>query len=113
MILPEVLALAPFAGERFQRAADGDVVPAPHTGIVYALDGARFVAAAASRRALMRRLAGYVGRHAEQRLWPDDARRVQNLLAEAAHEEAVELYFALVGERWEEEWILIANPAAS
>ena len=93
--------------------AEDAVFPAPHTAVVYAIDGVRFVAAATSRRALLRRVAQYVERHAGDRLWANDARRVHHLLDVAAHEEAVELYFALVGERWDEEWIVLSDPAAS
>jgi hypothetical protein len=97
-----------------QPAAVGDrVVPAPHTALVYALDGVRFVAAASSRRALMRRVAEYVQRQAGEMLWEGDARRVDQLLVGAAYEEAVELYFALVGKRWDEEWILLTDPQAA
>jgi hypothetical protein len=92
---------------------DDRVIPAPHTAIVYALDGVRLIAAAASRHALMRRVAEYVRRQAGEMLWANDARRVDQLLAERAHEEAVELYFALVGQRWDEEWIVLADPTAS
>ena len=99
-------------GER-QGAAEGGVVPTPHTAVVYALDGVRFVAAAPSRRALMRRVADYVQRHAAEKLWADDARYVHQLVAGSAHEEAVELYFALVGQRWDEEWIVLTDPGAS
>jgi len=95
------------------RVADGTVVRAPHTAVVHAPDGVRFVAAAASRHALMRRIADYVRRHADERLWASDAPRVHELLAAAAHEEAVELYFALVGQRWDEEWIVVTDPGAS
>jgi hypothetical protein len=97
----------------YRPGTDDRVVAASHTAIVYALDGTRFVAAATSRRALMRRVVGYVERRAEQALWEADALRVHQLLADGAHEEAVELYFAVVGQRWDEEWILITDPAVS
>jgi hypothetical protein len=84
-----------------------------HTAVVYAPDGVRLVAAAPSRRALIRRIADYVERHANETLWPNDTRLVHQLLAEAAHEQAVELYFALVGERWDEEWIVFGGPHVS
>jgi hypothetical protein len=89
------------------------LVPASHTAFVYAFDGVRFTASARSRRALMERLADYVRRHAGDRLWPQDARRVDQLLDGGAHEEAVELYFAVVGQRWDEEWVVLADPFAS
>ena len=94
-------------------AVDGAFIAASHTALVYALDGVRFVATATSRRVLMRRVAHYVERNADERLWANDASRVRLLLANGEHEEAVELYFALVGERWDEEWIVVADPSAS
>jgi hypothetical protein len=96
-----------------QGAVEDGIVPAPYTAVVYALDGVRLVAAATSRRALMQRVADYVQRHAGERLWATDARRVHQLVAGAAHEDAVEYYFAMVGQRWDEEWIILADPAAS
>lgn len=98
---------------RLAASDDGVVISAPHTALVYALDGVRFVATAASRRALMRRVAQYVERHAGDALWPNDALRVRRLLEDGAHEEAVELFFALTGERWDEEWIVVTDPLAS
>jgi hypothetical protein len=99
---------------RHAATGGGVAVPAPpHTPLVYALDGVRFVASAASRRALMQRVAQYVEQNAGERLWAGDARRVRQLVGDGAHEEAVELYFALVGERWDEEWIVVTDPSAS
>jgi hypothetical protein len=94
-------------------AVGGRALPAVHTALVYALDGVRFVAAATSRRALILRVAEYVGRETNNRLWPADARQVETLLAGGAHEEAVELYFALVGKRWDDEWLLVTDPLAA
>jgi hypothetical protein len=98
---------------RHAASADGVVFPLPHTALVYALDGVRFVATAASRRALMRRVAHYVERHADDALWANDASRVRRLLEDGAHEEAIELYFALAGQRWDDEWIVVTDPSAS
>lgn len=98
---------------RHAASADGVIVPAPHTAFVYALDGVRFVAAAASHRAVIRRVAQYVERRADDALWANDAGRVRRLLEDGAHEEAVELYFALAGQRWDEEWIVVTDPSAS
>jgi hypothetical protein len=98
---------------REQGAVNDGIVPAAYTGIVYALDGVRFVAAATSRGALMRRVADYVRQRAGESLWGTDARHVHELLARAAHEDAIELYFAVVGQRWDEEWFVLADPNAS
>jgi hypothetical protein len=103
---------APAAPVRLGTAGDR-LIPAPHTALVYALDGLRFVATAASRRTLIRRLADYVERRTSDSLWPADARQVEMLLAHGAEEEAVELYFALVGKRWDEEWLFLTDPCAT
>jgi hypothetical protein len=84
-----------------------------HTAVVYAADGVRLVATAASHPALTRRIADYVQKHASDRLWPRDAYLVHQALADAAHEVAVELYFAFVGQRWDEEWIVLGDPSAA
>ena len=103
----------PVAAGQSLRAVGDRVVPASHTALVYALDGVRLVATAASRPALMRRLAEYVGRQACEMLCANDAHRVEALLGDQAYDEAVELYFVLVGERWDEEWIVVTDPYAS
>lgn len=76
-----------------------------HVAAVYAADGigVRLLTAASSAEALTARVATYVERQAEYLLWPADAERVRALLAEGKRREAVELYFAKVGERWERE----------
>lgn len=98
---------------REQGTVAAGIVPALHTAVVYALDGVRFVAAAPSRRTLIGHLADYVRRCAADSLWASDARHVDDLLARGAHEDAVDLYFAVVGQRWDEEWIVLADPTAS
>lgn len=67
----------------------------------------RFVTAASSRAGLSKRLAAYLRRRAGDRLWASDARRLRWLCAAKQFDGAVELYFASVGERWDEEWLLI------
>jgi len=97
---------------RHAAVEDGGVGLPPHTALVYALDGVRFVAAAASRLALMRRVARYVERNVGDRRWANDAARVRQLLEHGAPDEAVVLSFALVGQRWDEEWIVVTYPSA-
>ncbi len=98
---------------RHAAAEDGGGVSPPHSAFVYALDGVRFVATAASRRALVRRVAYYVERNVGDRLWANDAARVRLLLENGAHADAIDLYFALVGQRWDDEWIVVTDPSAS
>ena len=82
-------------------------------GVVHAADGVRYSAAAGSRKELIQRLAEYARQRGDHVLLPDHARHLRNLLARRELEAAVELYFGLVGERWDEEWLVTAvvNPA--
>ena len=75
---------------------------------VHAADGLRFVTVAESRAELVGRLAGYIRRRAVHVLRGDHARHLLALLARGEGEAAVEVYFGLVGERWEEEWLVTA-----
>ena len=90
------------------------ISPARHAGaelfvaLVHAADGVRFAEVADSRPQLVRRLADYVRRHAVHLLRADHARHVRGLLARGELEAAVEVYFHLVGERWDEEWLVTA-----
>lgn len=54
---------------------------------------------------LQRQLADYVERHADAQLSECNADLVHSLLDKEAIEEAVQLYFARVGERWDQEWL--------
>jgi hypothetical protein len=83
----------------------------PHVAVVLAADGVRFVASGHSRDALRARLAEYVASNAE-RLWSADEARVRRLLALGDADAAVAHYFATVGARWDEEW-LVGDPTAS
>jgi len=76
--------------------------------VVHAVDGVRFTAAAPSRRELVHRVAEYVQRWGGYVLRPDHARHLRGLLARGECEAAVELYFALVGKRWDKEWLVTA-----
>jgi hypothetical protein len=76
---------------------------------VVAVDGVRFVAAAHTRAALFRELAAYVRARAHDQLWPGDALIVEGLLESGDDHAAVERYFVSVGERWDEEWLVISD----
>ena len=76
--------------------------------VVHAADGVRFATAADSRTELVRRLAEYVARRAAHVLHAEHARHVRGLLARGEPEAAVEAYFGLVGERWDDEWLVTA-----
>ena len=78
----------------------------PYIAAVAAADGIRFATTAATRGELVSRLAEYVRDHARVQLWPADALRVRALLHLGDAEGAVAHYFARVGERWDEEWLI-------
>ena len=98
-------------------AAKGHVSPAGRAGaelfvaVVHGTDGVRFAEVADSRPRLVRRLADYVRRRAMHQLSANHARHVRGLLARGELEAAVEVYFRLVGERWDEEWLVTAAVA--
>lgn len=74
--------------------------------VVHAADGIRLAVAAESRLEVVRRLAEYARRRAAHALRPDHARHLRALLARGELEGAVEVYFALVGQRWDKEWLV-------
>jgi len=77
-----------------------------YTGVVLAADGVRLAVVTASRLELVRRLADYVLRRSDHGLWAHHARYLRAVLARGEPEAAVELYFGLVGERWDDEWLV-------
>jgi hypothetical protein len=79
-----------------------------YVAVVHAVDGVRFTTAAASRRELVHRIAEYVQRWGGYVLRPDHARHLRGLLARGEWEAAVELYFGVVGKRWDKEWLVTA-----
>ena len=83
-----------------------------YVAVVHAVDGVRFTAAAGSRRELIHRIAEYVQQWGGYVLRPDHARHLRGLLARGEWEAAVELYFALVGKRWDKEWLVTAVASA-
>ena len=90
-------------------STDADpTVPTLYVAVVHADDGVRFMTAANSRRDLVLRVAEYVREWGGYLLRPDHARHLRSLLARGESEAAVELYFALVGKRWDKEWLVTA-----
>jgi hypothetical protein len=74
-----------------------------HVAAVYAYDGIRLLAASRCAQAVTERVAAYVAAQADVLLWPRDAQRVRTLLEVGETQEAIAVYFARVGERWERE----------
>ena len=85
-----------------------DAEPALFLAVVHADDGVRFMTVASSRRDLVHRVAEYVRKWGGYLLRPDHARHLRSLLLRGESEAAVELYFALVGKRWDKEWLVTA-----
>jgi hypothetical protein len=88
--------------------ATGTASQTQFVAIVHAADGIRFAVAAATRRELIQRLAEYARQRGDHALRPDHARHLRALLVRGELEAAVETYFGLVGQRWDEEWLVTA-----
>ena len=79
-----------------------------YIAVVHAADGVRFSAVAESRYELVHRIADYVRQWGGYLLRPDHARHLRGLLARGEWEASIELYFGLVGKRWDKEWLVTA-----
>lgn len=84
-----------------------------YSAIVWAPDGIRVAAACRTEHALLQRLARYALRHAGQQLWSADAQRVQSLADRGDLEAAVAHYFLRVGDRWDEECLVLFRTCVS
>jgi hypothetical protein len=84
-----------------------------YIAVVHAADGVRFSAVAESRYELVHRIAEYVRQWGGYVLRPDHARHLRGLLARGEWEAAIELYFGLVGKRWDKEWLVTAAAATA
>ena len=82
--------------------------PDLYIAVVHAADGVRFSAVAESRYELVHRIADYVRQWGGYLLRPDHARHLRGLLARGEWEASIELYFGLVGKRWDKEWLITA-----
>lgn len=80
------------------------------TAVVQARDGVLFAAAADSAYELVTEVAAFVRQRCVDVLWPDDAQRVCGLLDQRNPYAAIALYFARVGDRWDEEWLELSLP---
>lgn len=75
----------------------------PLTAVVHGVDGVRFVATAATGMQLAARVADYIRARCDDVLWPGAAREVRALIDDGKTFAAIALYFAHVGDRWDEE----------
>lgn len=104
---------AKLASNSSAEAEQRQAAHALYIAVVHAVDGVRFTTAAASRRELVHRVAEYVQRWGGYVLRPDHARHLRGLLARGEPEAAVELYFGVVGKRWDKEWLVTAVVASN
>lgn len=77
--------------------------------VVWAIDGPRFAAVAATEEDCLSQIGRYVAEQAPWQLWPPSAGRVATLLAAGDQAAAVREYFTHVGERWDAEWLTTAR----
>jgi hypothetical protein len=79
-------------------------VPQPkYTATVYATDGIRFTASAECPQHLLAQIVSYIRERCDHVLWPAAASEVNSLLDDDKPYAAIALYFANVGERWDQE----------
>ena len=101
---PSIMAHRNDLGENTPETAENAV----YIAVVHADDTVRFATSAPTRSELAKRLAEYVRRWGDHVLRPDHAHHLRGLLLRGECEAAVEFYFGLVGERWDEEWLVTA-----
>ena len=87
----------------------GDGPGALFVAVVHTIDTVRFVAVSTLRAELLRQLAHYAAQRGPDALRAADADRLRALLADGEPEAAVAHYFATVGQRWDEEWLVTAR----
>ena len=87
--------------------------PATFVAVIHESDHVLFTASTLTRAALIEAIAEYVARNANFLLWAPDARRVHRLLRAGQAEAAVEHYFACVGDRWDNQWLVTTAVSAS
>ena len=74
--------------------------------IVHSSDGIHLVTTGPEDAAFAE-VGDYVRCRAEHQLWPDDAARLMTLLEQGRVRDAVDLYFARVGDRWDREYLAV------
>jgi hypothetical protein len=79
------------------------VSQANFTAVVHAADGVRFVAKADCPERLASQIVDYILARCDEVLWPSAAKQVRALIGDRQLYAAIALYFAQVGERWDEE----------
>lgn len=72
-----------------------------HLAVIHGPDEIYDLVAARNREAMVARLAERLQEDADLQLFRPDADRFRALIEEGRHEEAVEMYFARVGRKWD------------
>jgi hypothetical protein len=72
-----------------------------HLAVIHGPDEIYGLVAARNREAMVARLAERLQEDADLQLFQSDADRFRALIEEGRHEEAIETYFARVGEKWD------------
>ena len=90
------------------RTAPEEVPEEVMMAVVHTRDRVRFMAFASRRDELIERIACYVRESAADVLWAHDAASVRDFLDAGDLDAAITHYFATVGRRWDEEWLVTA-----
>jgi hypothetical protein len=71
--------------------------------VVRAQDGVLFTASGSTDAEVAAQLVTYIGKRCDDVLWPAVADEVRRLIHDHRDDEAIAMYFACVGQRWDEE----------
>lgn len=93
--------LDPRSGTRAPNRSDSPHVL--HLAVVTSIDGVLMATAACELKRVLSQIVDYVRQNSRFKLSPELAREVEQMIKESRYEEAVEIYFSRVGERWDPE----------
>jgi hypothetical protein len=88
-----------------------EVPQSNYTATINAPDGVRFSASARTVAQLTAEIVSYIRTRCDDVLWPAVAQQVRALLDDDQADAAIALYFANVGQRWDEEQLELGGPA--
>lgn len=78
-----------------------------YVAVVHGWMEVHLVVAAGTRQELIDQLAGHLAEKVEVQLWEEKAQHFESLRSQGRVEEAVELYFSEVGDRWDSAFLSI------
>lgn len=82
---------------------------AMYLAAVVGRDGVCFTTAAMTHGNLLHAVAEYVSERAPLQLWPADAAAVHEKLSRGDYQAGIDRYFAAVGDRWDDEWLVMTE----